>query len=79
MPKAAPGGSAWRGASSKAGACYIVRLPEHATRKLKSRHALPFTLKIQQPTSVIRGNAVLRKYASLKRMQSAASRQLGYV
>ena len=61
----------------KAAACYSVRLGVDVKRKLKSHHSLPFSLKIQQPASVIQGKAVLHRYASLKRMQSAASRQLG--
>jgi hypothetical protein len=61
----------------KASACYAARLAADVKRKLKSRHSLPFNLKIQQPASLIRGKAVLRKYASFKRMHSAASRQLG--
>ena len=61
----------------KASACYSVTLGAGMKRKLKSRRSLPFNLKIRQPASVIQGKAVLQKYASLKRMQSAASKQLG--
>jgi hypothetical protein len=61
----------------RAGDCYSVRLAAGVKRKLKSRRSLPFNLKIRQSASVVRGEAVLRKYASPKRMQSAASKQLG--
>ncbi len=60
-----------------ANACYAVRLAAGVERKLKSRHSLQFSLKTRQPASVIQGKAVLRKYASLKRMHSVTSRQLG--
>jgi hypothetical protein len=61
----------------KVSACYVARLAAGVKRKLKSHRSLPFNLKIHQPPRVIKGEAVLRKYASLKRMHSAARRQLG--
>jgi PKD repeat protein len=69
-------GSISRFGHRAASACYAVRLVADRERKLKSRRSLPFNLKIQQPASAIPGKAVLHKYASLKRMHSAASRQL---
>jgi hypothetical protein len=60
----------------KADACYSVGLSAGMKRKLASRRGLSFNLKIRQPASVIPGKAVLRRYTSLKRMQSVASRQL---
>ncbi len=70
-------GSISRFGTHTASACYAVRLAAGAERKLESRHSLPFNLKIRQPVSLIQGKAVLRKYTSLKRAHSAASRQLG--
>ncbi len=61
----------------RASACYSVRPATGVKRKLKSRRSLPFKLKIRRPASVLRGKAVLRNYASVKRMRSAASKQLG--
>ncbi|MGA9283941.1 MAG: hypothetical protein WBV85_00705 [Solirubrobacteraceae bacterium] len=70
-------GSISRFGGRTASACYAVRLAAGVERKLKSRRSLQFNLKIQQPASVIQGKAVLHKYASLKGMHRAASRQLG--
>jgi hypothetical protein len=80
-PEASLGGGIAGSISSfdphKGSACYTARLAATVKGRLKSRHSLPFSLKIQQPPSLIQGKAVLRRYASLKRMHSAASRQLG--
>lgn len=61
----------------KASACYASKLVAGAKRGLQSRRIVPFKLKIRQPPSLIQGDAVLRDYASLRRMRSAARRQLG--
>ncbi len=60
----------------KVSACYVARLAASVKRKLKSRRRLPFNLKIHQPPRVLKGEAVLREYASFERMHSAARRQL---
>lgn len=77
---AALGGGFYDSVSSfgrdKADACYAIRLTG-VKRKLMSRRSLPFTLTIQQPVRIVRGRAELRRYASLRRMHSAADRQLG--
>ncbi len=61
----------------EASACYAAKLAAGVKRELQSRRSLPFKLKIQQPPSLIQGDAVLREYASLRRMRRDTLRQLG--
>lgn len=61
----------------KASACYVAKLHTAVRRRLGSLGSLPFDLTIQQPSTVMRGTAVLRKLASAGRARNFARRQLG--
>jgi hypothetical protein len=62
----------------RASTCYVARTNGIGKRKLKLGARYPFTLAVDT-RSVTRdsGHALLRKFASLDRMRSVASRQLG--
>ncbi len=58
--------------------CFVAHTSGTGKRKLKPGSRLPFTLAVEEnPITVDRGHAVLRRFANLARMRSAATRQLG--